>query len=148
MRIPDITFIRILTLSLYWNSSRCKIRPDRATGVGSSVTTIQWASQGLKSVCVAEMLIRVASTERFSPAQVLLWAHRGKVSLRHVQRCRQKHYEELCLGYYEIRIIYAVHLLSDEKTGALPLQHLPLVDNISNILNADRSIYTHISVWI
>lgn len=38
------------------------------------LNTMQFLSQGLKSVCVAEMLIHVVSTKRFTPAQVQLSA--------------------------------------------------------------------------
>lgn len=68
--IPDITSILIFTQSFFWNTATT----GRGKWVCSSVRTIQWPSQGLKSVCVAKMLIHVASKARFSPAQVLLRA--------------------------------------------------------------------------
>lgn len=41
MRIPDMTFILIFTVSLFWNSARCQIRTDREKWACSSVGTIQ-----------------------------------------------------------------------------------------------------------
>lgn len=59
------------------------------------LNTMQFPSQGLKSVCVAEMLIHVVSTKRFTPAQVQLSAdsigHTAHTSLKSSkQSCHQR----------------------------------------------------------
>lgn len=55
---------------------------------GRLLSTTRLPSQGLKSVCVAEMLIHVASTKRLSPAQVQLSGPCKGSAVSHNQSCK------------------------------------------------------------